>query len=108
MYVWMENVHLLIQIYIYTYIYCMYIYIYIHIHIHIDIYIYICVCVERLNRRKASLAAHVYILYIIHFIKAGDHRGPGGVGDQRRHLPGTRVSVPAGLWWCTWAHLSRR
>ena len=41
-------------------------------------------CVERLNRRKTSLAAH----YII-FFQAGDHRGPGGVGDQRRHLPGT-------------------
>ena len=38
---------------------------------------------------------------------AGGHRGPGGVGDQRRHLPGTRVNVPAGLWWRTWAHLSR-
>ena len=30
------------------------------------------------------------------FVNAGDHRGPGGVGDQRRHLPGTRVNVPAG------------
>ena len=43
----------------------------------------------------------------MYYIAAGDHRGPGGVGDQRRHLPGTRVNVPAGLWWCTWAHLSR-
>ena len=87
-----------------------------------DIYIYICVCVrvcvclsvclfvclsvcvKRLNRRKTSLPAHFYTLY---FIKAGDHWSPGGVGDQPRHLPGTRVNVPAGLWWCTWAHLSR-
>ena len=44
----------------------------------------VCECVERLNRRKTSLAAH----YII-FFQAGDHRGPGGVGDQRRHLLGT-------------------
>ena len=28
-----------------------------------------------------------------YFIKAGDHRCPGRVGDQRRHLPGTRVNV---------------
>ena len=68
-----------------------------------------CVCVKRLNRRKTSLPAHFYFyLYtVLYFITAGDHRGPGGVGDQRRHLPGTRVNVPAGLWWCTWAHLSR-
>ena len=52
------------------------------------------VCVYHLNRCKTSYLA-------------GGHRGPGGVGDQRRHLPGTRVNVPAGLWWCTWAHLSR-
>ena len=52
---------------------------------------------ERLNRRKtSSLAA-----------KAGDHRGPGGAADQPRHLPGTRANVPAGLWWCTCAQLSR-
>ena len=54
----------------------------------------VCVCVYHLNRCKTSFLA-------------GGHRGPGGVGDQRRHLPGTRVNVPAGLWWCTWAHLSR-
>ena len=53
-----------------------------------------CVCVYHLNRCKTSNFA-------------GGHRGPGGVGDQRRHLPGTRANVPAGLWWCTWAHLSR-
>ena len=53
----------------------------------------VCVCVCHLNRCKTSNFA-------------GGHRGPGGVGDQRRHLPGTRVNVPAGLW-CTWAHLSR-
>jgi len=69
----------------------------------------LCVCVKRLNRRKTSrptdLSLSIYISHI--FITAGDHPGPGGVGDQRRHLPGTRVNVPAGLWWCTWAHLSR-
>ena len=52
------------------------------------------VCVYHLNRCKTSNFA-------------GGHRGPGGVGDQRRHLPGTRANVPAGLWWRTWAHLSR-
>ena len=51
-------------------------------------------CVYHLNRCKTSNFA-------------GGHRGPGGVGDQRRHLPGTRVNVPAGLWWRPWAHLSR-
>ena len=50
------------------------------------------VCVYHLNRCKTSNFA-------------GGHRGPGGVGDQRRHLPGTRVNVPAGLRWCTWAQL---
>ena len=40
------------------------------------------VCVYHLNRCKTSI-------------------------NQRRHLPGTRANVPAGLWWCTWAHLSR-
>ena len=59
----------------------------------------LCVC-ERLNRRKPLRAAYM----IINTFIAGDHRGGG---DQRRHLPGTRVNVPAGLWWCTWAHLSR-
>ena len=89
MYVWMENVHLLIQIYIYTYIYCMYIYIHIHIN-HIDIYIYvyiyICVCVDRLNRRKASLAAHVYILYIS--LKQGITGVPGGSVINEDTSPG--------------------
>ena len=51
---------------------------------------------------------YIYILnYIILYFKAGSHRGPGGVGDQWRHLPGTRENVPAGLWWRTWAHISR-
>ena len=35
----------------------------------------------RLKRRKTS--SYYIILYM-----AGDHRGPGGVGDQRRHPPG--------------------
>ena len=50
------------------------------------------VCVYHLNRCKTSNFA-------------GGHRGPGGVGDQRRHLPGTRANVPAGRRWCTWAQL---
>ena len=33
--------------------------------------------------------------------------GSRGVGDQWRYLPGTRVNVPAGLWWCARAYLSR-
>ena len=51
----------------------------------------------------------IYILfyYTYLYLKAGGHRGPRGVGDQRRHLPGTRENVPAGLWWRTWAHISR-
>ena len=61
--------------------------------------IYVCVCVERLNRRKTSLAAHFYIF----LIKAG---GPGG-SVTNETPPLTRENVPAGLWWCTWAHLSR-
>ena len=44
-----------------------------------------CVCVYRLNRRKTS-----YFIYLY----AGGHRGPWEVGDQRRHLPGTRVNDP--------------
>ena len=39
-------------------------------------------CVYHLNRCKTSNLA-------------GGHRGPGGVGGQRRHPPGTRVNVPA-------------
>ena len=53
-----------------------------------------CVCVWHLNRCKTSA--------IFPFYLAGGHRGPGGVSDQRRHLPGT-----AGHPWRTWAHLSR-
>ena len=45
------------------------------------------VCVYNLNRCKTSYFA-------------GGHRGPGGVGDQRRHLPGTRANVPTGLCVC--------
>ena len=52
-----------------------------------------CVCVTHLYRCKTSFTCYIYI-----YIYAGDHRGPGGVGDQRRHLPGTRANVPAGLW----------
>ena len=55
----------------------------------------VCVCVKRLNRRKTSLAAYFVNILLWQ-----------GIGDRRRHLPGTRVNVPAGLWWCTWAHLS--
>ena len=51
----------------------------------------VCVCVTHLYRCKTSFTCYIYIY-------AGDHRGPGGVGDQRRHLPGTRANVPAGLW----------
>ena len=67
----------------------------------------VCVCVYRLNRRKTSITCYIYIyIYIIYiYIYAGGHRGPGGVGDQWRHLPGTRVNVPAGLRWCTLAQL---
>ena len=49
------------------------------------------VCVTHLYRCKTSMNIYIYIL-------AGGHRGPWEVGDQRRHLPGTRVNVPAGLW----------
>ena len=59
---------------------------------------HVCVCVYRLNRRKTSFTYYICIY-------AGGHRGPWEVGDQRRHLPGTRVNVPAGLWWRTWAQL---
>ena len=55
-----------------------------------------CVCVKRLHRRKTSVVTHriiynillYYIKYIILYLKAGGHRGPGGVGGQRRHPPG--------------------
>ena len=54
---------------------------------------------------KIRASAGLYIVILKSF--AEGHRRPGEVGDQRRHLPGTRESVPAGLWWWTWAHLSR-
>ena len=60
----------------------------------------VCVCVARLYRRKTSY-------YNIIYPNAGGSPGSRGVGDQRRHFPGTRANVPAGLRWCTWAHLSR-
>ena len=63
----------------------------------------ICVC----EASEETYKFIIIILYIIFKLKAGGHRGLGGVGDQRRHLPGTGENVPAGLWWCTWAHLSR-
>ena len=50
------------------------------------------------------MAARLYIFYIL--LKQ-EVTGVPGVGDQRRHLAGTRENVPAGLWWCTWAHISR-
>ena len=46
------------------------------------------VCVERLHRRKTLLVIHYIIYYIILYLEAGGHRGPGGVGGQRRHPPG--------------------
>ena len=64
----------------------------------------VCVCVRNV---WANVKLRCPLILSQNFIIAGDHRGPRGVGDQRRHLPGTRVNVPAGLWWCTWAHLSR-
>ena len=102
---------------IYIYVTHTHTHIYIYIYIwrtYTQIYIYMCVCVWRLNRHKTSPTHHIilcyillyYILHIILYCKAVK-RGPGGVGDQRRHLPRTRANVPAGLWWCTWAHLSR-
>ena len=60
----------------------------------------VCVCVNRWDRRKTSLAVYNFLLW-------QGITGVRGVGDQRRHLPGTDVNVPAGLWWCTWAHSSR-
>ena len=41
----------------------------------------VCVCVERLNRRKTSLAAYIFII-------AGDHRGPGGPVINEDTSPG--------------------
>ena len=55
----------------------------------------LCVCVTHLHRCKTSI---IYIILYNIYIYAGGHRGPGKVGGQRRHLPGTRVNVPAGLW----------
>ena len=34
-----------------------------------------------------------FALRFSHLLSAGGHRGPGGVGGQRRHPPGTRVNV---------------
>ena len=45
----------------------------------------VCVCTVWTD---AKLCRHfVYILYIIFYFKAGGPRGPGGVGDQWRHVP---------------------
>ena len=68
------------------------------------VFVCVCVCVRNV---WANVKLRCPLILSQNFIIAGDHRGPRGVGDQRRHLPGTRVNVPAGLWWCTWAHLSR-
>ena len=69
-----------------------YIYIlYIQIHAYIRNIIYTCVC---------DIWIDVKLLWHFFFHIAGGHRGPGGVGDQRRHLPETRENVPAGLRWC--------
>ena len=77
---------------------CMYVGRYVRTYVCMCLCVCMCVCawvcVYHLNRCKTSNLA-------------GGHRAPGGVGDQRRHLPGTRANVPAGLWWRTWAHLSR-
>ena len=41
------------------------------------------------NFARGSSYIYIYILnYIILHLKAGGHRGPGGVGGQRRHPPG--------------------
>ena len=53
-----------------------------------------------------GLCYYSILSYLILYYKARGHRGPG-VGDQWRHLPGTRANVPAGLWWRTAAHISR-
>ena len=57
-----------------------------------------CVCVTHLYRCKTFISCYKTSISCYIYIYAGDHRGPGGVGDQRRHLPGTRANVPAGLW----------
>ena len=69
---------------------------------------WVCVCVTHLYGCKTSITfKYTYIYIYIYIYMRGDHWGPGGVGDQRRHLPGTRANVPAGLWWRTWAHIRR-
>ena len=37
-----------------------------------------------------SLISKLPSIIFLFFLNAGGHRSPGGVGDQRRHLPGTR------------------
>ena len=67
-----------------------------------------CVCVKRLNRRKTSLPAHFYIfIYSIIFYYSRGSPGPRGGRWSTKTPPPGPVNVPAGLWWCTWAHLSR-
>ena len=63
-------------------------------HKYLYVYIYMCVCETHLYRCKLLLP----FVFIYIYIYAGGHRGRWEVGDQRRHLPGTRVNVPAGLW----------
>ena len=57
-----------------------------------------CVCVWKVWI-DVKLRRRFTIFYLCFSLQQGI-TGVPGVGDQRRHLPGTRVNVPAGLWWC--------
>ena len=68
-------------------------------HKYLYVYIYICVCVRHICTDVNFCYLLFFYIYIYNiYIYAGGHRGRWEVGDQRRHLPGTRVNVPAGLW----------
>ena len=58
-------------------------------------------CVELRDSADCIFVIVIFVIITIVIIimiisLAGGHRGPQ-----------TRENVPAGLWWCTWAHLSR-
>ena len=70
---------------------------------------FVCVCVcGHLNRRKTSFVAHhiIYCIILYDTLKQGVTGVPGCRWPMKTP-PRDPWNVPAGLWWCTWAHLSR-
>ena len=64
-----------------------------------------CVCVWNVWT-DVKLRWQLNCIYDIFYYSKGS-RGSRGARWSTKTPPATRVNVPAGLWWCTWAHLSR-